>query len=506
MGKFGSSFNGCSNSRYDDVKRENISETIYSRIGCEQGYGSSLYAILLDDRLCKNKYLKKLNPLNHKVKKFFNNSSKTSNGYFHTPTTNFKTENPTSCLIDASGKNSSLKSKKKVSFKNLKQLDTYESTGQTDYNSGLCTLYSQNIPSSSKFSSSEYIEKESQQILISQSTQTNGNPNLYCLSSKSFNVKKNQPQLSEIFSTTELDTEIDIFLRKSDGHTPLLPPTSLNDIEQLVFSKSSLSLPLRNTNGRTYHLSNIKQRTISGYNLCEQITGNVQTSTYSQMNKQIGSKSYFPSAQPLTTLYEEEDYDDDCVKMCSKKFSYSMNAKSTIVTSSYEEFGRSMNMIEIRNLKLKPMIDIPKKISNSVLKTFFDRNAEKRAYIIRSEERKSSKGWTNVNRYSQRKVKPIPSGCWVQGKDDDKILANNGSLKVITITIINCPHLEEFNLGIHLEDILLENFILVGGKGSFDFYTRDTTIFNEFLDYLFEHSTGIKLPYIDEIVNFEIAP
>uniref|UniRef100_A0A0N5B7A7 SH2 domain-containing protein n=1 Tax=Strongyloides papillosus TaxID=174720 RepID=A0A0N5B7A7_STREA len=500
MGKFGSSFNGCGNSRYGNLKKEKISETMYPRIGCEQGYGSSLYAILLDDRLCTNKYLRKLNPLNHKVKKFFNNSSKTSNGYFHTPTTNFKTENPTSCLIDASKKKSSLKSKKKVSFKNLKQPSTYEPTGPSDYNSGLCTLYSQNIQLASKFSSSEYIEKESQQISISQSTQTNGDPNLYCLSSKSFNARKNQPELLEIFSTTELDPEIDIFLRRSGDHSLLLPPKSLNDIEQLVSPKFSLSTPLRNTNSRMYLSSNIKQRTISGYNLYEQVTDNMQ------INGQIGSKCYFPSAPPLTTLYEEEDYDDDCVKMCNKKFSYSMNAKSTISPSSYEGFGRSMNMTEIRNLKLKPMIDIPRKISNSILKTFFDRNADKRAYIIRSEERKSSKGWTNVNRYSQRKVKPIPSGCWVQGKDDDKILANNGSLKVITITIINCPHLEEFNLGIHLEDILLENFTLVGGKGSFDFYTRDNTIFNEFLNYLFEHSTGIKLPYIDEVVNFEIAP
>ncbi|CEF71351.1 Hypothetical protein SRAE_X000067800 [Strongyloides ratti] len=493
-----------------DTKKD---KEVFSKICADQDYGPSLYTILFDCKLCTNKYFQKFYPLNMKVKKFFNISLKGSTEYSHSSSNITKSKSFNSCVMDKSKKNTTLENKKKVTFDNSKKNDSMNS--KLSNNLSLNTFTSKNLQSTEdtiKCQSTKMGRKFQTQITkANQSLQTDNEEEFDLSFTKVKNHNLSQPILSEYHSFTELDPEIDQFLRTVGGPFPLIPPTTLNDLKKdKKFCNSSqassllLSPPLKRSTGKVY-LSPNRKNILDGNVIIDEKDKNIdnlKVLSYSELN--IKNKCYFSEMPSLTTLYEETE-DEDYTEKYDEHFGFSMNVKNSKNVTHIYKFGRSMNIMEFRKLKSKPMINIPKKISNNILRTFFDRNAEKRTYMIRSEERKLSKGWTNINRYSEKKVKPIPSGCWIQGKDDDKISNNIGSLKLITIKILNCPNVEEFNLGLHFEDLLLENFILVGGNSTFGFFTRDNIIFNELLSYLFKNSNGIKIPYIDEIVNFEVA-
>uniref|UniRef100_A0A0K0EB66 AAA domain-containing protein n=1 Tax=Strongyloides stercoralis TaxID=6248 RepID=A0A0K0EB66_STRER len=492
----------CSNDgvSYESSKKKRIAnnsvtlkdQKVFSKMCADQGCDQSLYATLLNYRLCTNKYLQKFYPFNMKMKKLLNNSLNSSTECLHSPSKHTRSGSYNGCFMEKCRKNSTSESKKKVAFKNIKKQDFSKNVGLVNYLS-LNTSTSQNLQSTN-----DPIPLKSTGVTKNNKLSSNFS------SSDVENFNLSQPELTESLSYINLDPEVDQFICTAGGPYPLMLPTTLNDLKRdRTFCQVSLLLspPLKRSLGKFYLSPNrkniLKGDTTTGTS--NEGSTNQKILSQTELKIQNENRGNIQNMPSLATLYEEnEDENTRDVEECNKYPSSSLSIKNEISPTIKDTFGWDMNI-------LKKFVDVPEKISINELKTFFDRNAERRAYIIRSEERKCSKGWTNINRYTEKKVKPIPSGCWVQGKDDNKISNNVGSLKFITLKILNISYVEEFNLGIFFENLLLENFILVGNGNTFDFLTHDSTIFNELLSYLLENSSGIKLPYIDEIVNFEIV-
>uniref|UniRef100_A0A0N5A735 Ion_trans domain-containing protein n=1 Tax=Parastrongyloides trichosuri TaxID=131310 RepID=A0A0N5A735_PARTI len=126
----------------------------------------------------------------------------------------------------------------------------------------------------------------------------------------------------------------------------------------------------------------------------------------------------------------------------------------------------------------------------------------KREYNNRAKERREAIGWYNVKRRSPTNISPLPSGTWNRDKDKHKIefTLNHTVQQCAMLTCLTNAKIEEFNIGIFLEDILLENFYLDirGNIILFWTYYRKTIV--EFIEYFHTNNMNIKLPFIVSLI------